>query len=158
MTRIGKLTLSCIAIAATFLAIRHGANALHATLPKDMPPNAQFLPSGYDISRNEAEGEWIACRLDPDADADFCRVTDAHGVVIYQGNFLPLSGAQPAPPSDLKVATDKPEGDLWVEGRSADGPVPMIPLVNGQVLAPVVDRFNLATLWTDDPEALRRVQ
>jgi len=158
MTAITKLVVSCFVVAGTVLAFRHGANALQATLPGDMPANAQFVQSGYDIARNEPKGEWIACRSDTGEDANFCRVTDPHGMVIYEGDFLPVYGMDPVPDSKLKVATNEEEKELWIDGPTADGPVPLIPLADGDVLAPIGDASSLASRWSNDPAALRRVQ
>jgi hypothetical protein len=158
MTVITKLAVSCLVAAGTVLAVQHGVNALHPTLPKDMPGNAQFLQSGYDVARNEPKGEWIACRPDAAQDANFCRVTDAHGMVIYQGDFLPIYSRGPVQEANLKVSTSEQEKNLWIDGPTSDGPVPVIPLADGDVLVPVADQPALAARWNRNPDGLARLQ
>jgi len=156
MTIVGQFALSYAIAAGTVLVVQHGVKALYATLPKDMPANAQFLQSGYDVARNEPKGEWIACSVDAGQNANFCRVTDPHGMVIYQGDFLPVSGMAAVPEQDLKASTNEEEKDLWVHGPTDDGPIPVIPLANGDVLAPIADQPVLAARSGDAPEGLRR--
>jgi hypothetical protein len=157
MTVATKLTISLLTTAAIVLAARHGATALHPSLPKDMPATSQFVQSGFDIASDEPKGDWIACRENDDRSADFCRVTDAHGTVIYQGDFVPVDGTAAVPQDQLQIAAGNDE-NLWVDGPSDEGPVPAIPLANGSILVPVADSIALADRWKVDPDELRRVQ
>jgi len=123
-----------------------------------MPANAQFLQSGFDVAKNEPEGEWVACRSDAAQNANFCRVTDPHGIVIYQGDFVSVSASQPVPDRDLKVSSREEEKNLWIDGPTEKGPVPVIPLANGQVLTPIADQPALAARWSNDPDELQRLE
>jgi hypothetical protein len=123
-----------------------------------MPSNSVFVQSGYNLDRNEAVGDWIACRAKEDASADTCRVTDAKGDVIYQGDFLPVDGGPIVLDSQIKVAAEGEKRDLWVNGPAEGGPVPVIPLASGQVLVPADDTAALADRWRMNPDELRRVQ
>ncbi len=151
-----KLILSALVIVGAVLVVRHGAAAFNPALPADMPKNAAFVPAGYDLAHNEKQGEWIACSNDTEQGADLCRVTDAHGAVIYQGAFLPLSGAHAMSDDQLEVATSG-KANIWVDGPFGEGPVPVIPLANGQLLVPSADAYALAERWSKNPEELHRL-
>jgi hypothetical protein len=158
MTATAKLVASLVITAGTVLLVRHGVTALNPAIPKDMPRNAYFAQSGYNLQRNEPLGDWIACRLDAEQNADLCRVTDNHGVVIYQGEFLPLHGSQPVPADQLKIAANDDPGSLWVRGPAEGGPVPVIPLVNGKILVPRDDSDALADRWAKNSDELNRIE
>ncbi len=157
MTAPTKLAISLLLTAGTVMVVLHGKDAPHPAIPRDMPRNAYFVQSGYDLDRNEATGNWIACSNDTDQNTNLCRVTDAHGTVIYQGDFLPLNGAQPVPDRDLKVASTDSD-KMWVTGPAEAGPVPVIPLANGQILVPADDSEVLSARWKSDPDDLQRVE
>jgi len=96
MTETTKWLASIAMTAVLVLAVRHGVAALQPDIPQDMPRGTSyFVQSGYNLQRNEPIGQWIACRPDLPQGGDLCRVTDNHGMVIYQGEFLPLRGNQP---------------------------------------------------------------
>lgn len=122
-----------------------------------MPANSYFLQSGYNLQRNEPIGQWIACRPDPGQGADLCRVTDHTGQVIFQGDYLPLHGAEALPAEELQVATGEVLNDLWVRGPAESGPVPVIPLANGKILVPAADADALADRWARNPDELHRI-
>ncbi|ADW70260.1 hypothetical protein [Granulicella tundricola] len=145
-----KILLLAVALVAVVLAVRHGGIAMQASLPKDMPENAHFLQSGYDVNTNEAKGNWIACRVDSEQGVNWCRVTDAHGMVVYEGNYLPVDSSSPVPESELKIVADSPS-KLWVNGPVESSPVPVIKLANGRLLVPSADRGPLAERWKIDP-------
>ena len=156
MSVTAKLILSCFVVVGSVLVVRHGAAALTPAVPQDMPKNAAFVPAGYDLAHNEKQGEWIACSNDPDRGTDSCRVTDAHGAVIFQGEFLPVNGSQAVPGDQLKIATSG-KADMWVEGPTEEGPVPVIPLANGEILVPSDDAYALAVRWSKDPGEFQRL-
>ena len=156
MTVLSKLSLACLMVLGMVMVARHGATALRPELPHDMPGGSYFVQSGYDLDHNEPRGEWIACHDDAADGSDFCRVTDAHGAVIYQGEFLTVEGAARVPASQLQVAGGA-QRDLWVQGPAEAGPVPVIKLTSGQVLVPRDDTAALAERWQQNPEELRRV-
>ena len=151
-----KLVVSVVATAAIVLAARHGAEALQPAIPRNMPASARFVPSGFDLRSAEARGDWIACRMDEEQSADLCRVTDAHGTVIYQGEFLTVNGDAAVPDMQLRIAAATDES-LWVDGPAGEGPVPVIPLVDGTLLAPAGETSALTDRWKSDPDELRRV-
>jgi hypothetical protein len=157
MTVTSKLVLSLFITAGTVMVVRHGADALKPIVPRDMPANAYFVQEGYDVDRNEPTGDWIACRADGAQNADYCRVTDARGSVIYQGDFLPVNGSDPVPASELKIAV---AGDdkIWVNGPAEGSPVPVLPLADGNILVPADDSYALGNRWTNNPEELHRIQ
>ncbi len=157
MTVTTKLVLSLFITAGTVMAVRHGADALKPVIPRDMPANSYFMQEGYDVERNEPTGDWIACRLDSTQNVDYCRVTDAHGNVIYQGDFLPVNGGAPLPASELKFALAADE-KIWVTGPAEGSPVPILPLADGNILVPANDSYALANRWSNDPEELQRIQ
>ena len=139
-----------------FLLVRHGNTALHPALPSDMPAQAQFMQSGYDIAHLEPTGEWIACGTDRAEQANWCRVTDAGGQVVYEGDYLPLHGQNALPLEGIHLSHADPT-KLWVSGPVEAAPVPVIPLVGGEVLVPASDRDALADRWAGHPQELQNL-
>ncbi len=157
MTASSKLAGFVLIAVSAILLIRHGASALRPTLPKNMPATAQFVVSGYDLQHNEPKGDWIACRPDLVEQASFCRVTDSHGMVIFQGNFLPVSGHRAVSQANLRISS--PDlSKMFVRGPAEGGLVPVIPLVSGEILVPAADSIALADRWAKDPDELQRLQ
>ena len=136
--------------------VRHGGMSMRPALPADMPAQASFLQSGYDISRLEPRGSWIACGTDHRQETNWCRVTDARGDVVYEGDYLPLHGQAPLPLEKIELSRADPD-KLWITGPVEGGPVPVFPLANGNVLVPAADRDALATRWAQNPSELRAI-
>ena len=155
--RASRLALLLILAAGTFFLIRHGNMAINPSLPTDMPRGAHFVQSGYDVAHLEARGDWVACSTDSAQNTDFCRVTDQHGNVVYEGDFLPLRSENPVSAEDLQVARIDAD-HLWVQGPAEEGPVPVIPLANGQMLVPADDNEALADRWRNNPAEFRRLE
>ena len=152
-----KVALGVLSVIAGVLLITHARLGLQPARPRDMPAGAHFVESSYDISRNEAKGDWIACSTDSAQNADFCRVTDDRGEVVYQGDFLPLRSQQPLPADQLQVGQMNADY-LFVQGPAEEGPVPVIKLTNGVVLVPAADSEALADRWSNHPEELRQIE
>jgi hypothetical protein len=152
-----KAAVILLSVVGTILILRHANLAIQPALPRDMPRGADFVPVGYDLQHLESRGEWIACSTDTAQNADFCRVTDARGEVVYQGDFMPLGSFTPLPADQLQVARINAE-HLWVQGPAENGPVPAIPLLNGAVLVPADDSEALADRWINNPLELRQIQ
>jgi hypothetical protein len=152
-----KLSLFVLTVIATLFVLRNGDRAMHASVPRDMPSDSHFIPTGFDVNHSEAKGQWVACRADAAEQTDWCRVTDARGTVVYQGGFVPVSTPQPLPDSELRVASNT-SGHLWVQGPAEASPVPVIPLASGQLLVPVQDREALHDRWAANPDELRQIQ
>ena len=129
---------------------------MRPALPSDMPAQAQFMQSGYDIAHLEPTGAWIACGTDRAAQANWCRVTDAHGQVVYEGDYLPLRNQVPLPLDRIELSHSDPT-KLWVSGPTEGAPVPVIPLVDGDFLVPSADRDALADRWAGDPQELQNL-
>jgi hypothetical protein len=142
--------------AAVILTIRHGAAALRPARPNDMPVDSQFVVSGYDLLHNEPKGDWVACRPDLPEGANFCRVTDAHGSVIFQGDFLTVADSRPVPQARLRIASADLD-HMFVRGPAEGGLVPIIPLAGGELLVPAADSTALADRWAKDPDELQRI-
>ena len=157
MTLTAKLTLSIVLAAGVVLIATHGFAALRPALPKNMPEDSLFVQSGYDIQSNEPTGDWIACQADSYQGTDTCRVTDAHGSVIFQGEFMPINGSRPVAGSQLRLANISLK-NLWVDGPAEGGPVPVLPLEGGEVLVPSDDVYALTYRWRNNPEELRRIR
>ncbi len=147
-----KVLAVCVVCVAATLVVRHGEAAMRPALPSDMPAQAQFLQSGYDVTKLEAQGDWVACGVDQDQGQDWCRVTDKDGLVVYQGDFLPLTSDAPLPGGELNVSAAHPE-HLWVAGPGGV-PEPVIPLTGGALLVPAADRAALADRWSSHPEEM----
>jgi hypothetical protein len=156
MNRFEKFGVVTFVVVAGVILLRHAGTAIHASVPKDMPQTASFVQSGYDLSRNEAQGNWIACQENSASAADYCRVTDQKGIVVFQGDFLPIGTAREVPTSHLKVDVAD-ANKMWVQGPAERGPVPVITLADGQVLVPVADQTALKQRWAGDPSEFRRV-
>lgn len=152
-----KLFLFLFAIAASGMVLSHGLTALDADLPGDMPANSRFVQTGYDLLKNEPKGEWVACRAYAASNADYCRVTDAKGIVVYQGSFVLSRTASAATDDQLNIAPANTRF-LWVNGPVEGAPVPVIPLGNGDLLVPAADRDALVDRWSSNPEELHQIQ
>ncbi len=155
MNAITKTLLLVVAIFAGYFLVVHGDRALSASLPKDMPRDADFIQTGYDIDHNEARGQWIACRDNHEERNDFCRVTDARGTVVYQGAFAPYDYPNSLPNDQLKISSTA--SNIWVTGPAESGPIPVIPLQNGKLLVPLQDREALADRWSRNPTELHQI-
>lgn len=155
MSKSARFILFLLAIVGGYFLVVHGDRALHASVPKDMPRDANFIQTGYDLDHNEAEGQWIACRNDYAENNAFCRVTDSHGIVVYQGAFSPYDYSPPPPNDQLQVAGTA--SNIWVTGPSSQALVPVIPLRNGKLLVPTQDREALADRWARNPEELHQI-
>ena len=155
MSAFTKTLLFLVALIAGYFLVVHGERALDASLPNDMPRDANFIQSGFDLEHNEAKGQWVACRDNHAEDNDFCRVTDPKGIVVYQGAFTPSDNTAPLPNDQLQVSTTS--GSIWITGPAERGPVPVIPLKNGKLLVPVQDREALADRWSRNPAELRQI-
>ena len=150
MSPLTKMVLFCcvVLIAATMLL--HANQALDPALPNDMPADSRFIPTGYDLEHNERKGSWVSCRLIA-AGEDECRVTDAHGLVIYQGSFLPVN------PGNAELATSTKSQLRWVHGPAEGAPVPVIPSSDGMLLVPHDDRDALVDRWNQHPDEWQAV-
>ena len=149
-----KAVLFCCVALVVVTLILHGNQALDPALPKDMPADSRFMPSGYDLEHNERKGYWVACQPDGTG-GNFCRVTDAHGMVIFQGGFLPVKGAQSVTEAGSTPAPGKLQ---WVDGPSEGAQVPIIPMSDGSVLVPRDDRDALLDRWNQHPEEWQRLE
>jgi len=145
-------------VALSFLVVftvNRGRTSLDATLPKDMPGDARFVRTGYDLATNEYVGLWVACMPNLEEQTNLCRVTNQRGDVIFQGQFLPVDTQQPVPAAQLKIGTlDK--DNLWTDGPAESAPVPVIPLADGQRLVPVIDRAAILDRWAANPAESRK--
>ena len=157
MSLFGKTALFAVVAFGSVIAVRHAERGMNASVPKDMPEDSHFLPSGFNVANNEQTGDWIACRVDAQQATDWCRVTDQRGMVVYQGDFLPLNSAAPLPGNALAVASTDPQ-KMWVRGPAEAGPVPVIPLQGGNVLVPAADRDALRQRWAVDSTEISRIE
>ena len=151
-----KISAFSLAVCGGVLLAQHAIRATNAALPSDMPRDAHFLASGFDIATSEAQGNWIACRVNPEQATDWCRVTDQKGSVVFQGDYLPADSPIAVSADELQVANVRPDR-IWVRGPVEQGPVPVIALTNGKVLVPAADREALDQRWSLDPAELNRV-
>ncbi len=157
MTNSSKFALSVLLAGGIAILTLHGMRALGPSVPTNMPSDSHFIQSGYDLRHNEPLGNWISCRADAAQAADFCRVTDNRGIVIYQGEFTSLSGSRAVPQADLRFTPADPRG-IWTRGPAENAPVPVIFLVGGQILVPAADSDALANRWAKDPDELARLE
>ena len=151
-----RLSVFCLVCFGCIQLLRHGRSAMQPTLPSDMPSQSRFMQSGYDVARLEPTGNWIACGTDRTEQANWCRVTDAHGQVVFEGDYLPLRSQTPLPLDRIQLSRANPSS-LWVHGPSEGSPVPVIPLASGDVLVPLVDREALADRWSGNPQELQSI-
>ena len=112
------------------------------------------LQSGYDVSHLEPRGNWVACGIDSEQQTNWCRVTDARGEVVYEGDYLPLRSQAPLSLTSIRLGYAAPDR-LWVRGPDEGSPVPVIPLASGDVLVPAADRDALAARWAQNPAELQ---
>ena len=156
MGTLSKLALFLVFLSAAIIFIRHSSLALRPALPGNMPAQSSFLQTGFNLQVNEPEGEWVACGQDAEQNTNFCRVSDARGIIVYQGDFLPLRAQGPLPTDQLEVATLR-DAKFWVKSPSQAAPIPVIPLRNGQVLVPAGDREALVDRWATHSEEFQSI-
>lgn len=137
----------CFAIVVVVLGFRAN-QAMNPALPKDMPADARFVATGYDLEHNERKGSWVACHPDSFGESA-CRVTDAHGMVIFEGAFLPVKDARLVNGGAGTPAAGKLH---WVNGPAEGSPVPIIPMTDGSLLVPQADRDALVDRWNQHPD------
>ena len=145
----------CIALLAVGLFYRANI-ALDPARPKDMPENSRFIPTGYDLEHNERKGTWVSCSSGDGLSDMFCRVTDSHGTVIFQGDFLPVRGAGSSTSSSGATLAKSSLG--WVDGPFEGSPVPVIPMTDGSMLVPRDDRDALIDRWNAHPDEWQKLQ
>jgi hypothetical protein len=107
-----------------------------------MPEHSQFLPTGYDLEHNERQGTWVSCEPGEDTVDKQCRVTDTHGTVIFEGDFLPVRDV--GSPSTSASAQLAPTKLGWVTGPVEGSPVPLIALTDGRSR----ERFRSGPGWS----------
>ncbi len=150
-----KAVLFAVAFVAGYFLVVHGSRALDPSLPKDMPQNAHFVQSGFDIEHSEAQGQWIACRDNHGEENNYCRITDLNGTVVYEGAFVPYDHPGSLPDEQLHVSNKST--NIWITGPAKRGPIPVIPMRNGEILVPVQDREALLARWSENPAELRQI-
>jgi hypothetical protein len=121
-----------------------------------MPENSRFMPTGYDLEHNERRGSWVSCVPNENGGDEFCRVTDAIGTVIFQGDFLPVRGS--GSPNGGGPSTLANTGLGWVNGPFEGSPVPLIPMTDGSMLVPRDDRDALIDRWNAHPDEWQKLQ
>ena len=99
MGTLTKLAVSVVVVSAAVVFVRHSATALRPSLPRDMPSQSRFLQTGFNLQVNEPEGEWVACGQDADQQTNFCRISDAHGIIVFQGRLPARAQPWPAAPA-----------------------------------------------------------
>jgi len=149
------IILACLAV-VSFALLHRATRSFDPPLPGDMPADARFLSTGYDLDKNERKGNWVACHEAPPGSGQrSCRVADSQGMVIFEGIYLPVRDAQSVAAAAGQIA---PNGKLgWVTGPSEGLPVPVIPMTDGSVLVPQGDRDALVDRWARDPEEWRNL-
>jgi len=143
--------LTVVLLALTVFIVQRARFGMAAEVPPNMPGDAHFVQTGYDLAQNERVGQWVVCREDVDAGADWCRVTSQRGDVVFEGDFLPLDRTEAVPASQLGIG-QLAGRRLWTPGPAELSPVPVIPLANGEVLVPVADRIALIERWARNPD------
>jgi len=145
----------CLVLLAAGLFYR--ANfSLDPSRPDNMPENSRFIPTGYDLEHNERKGTWVSCDSGSGAGDKLCRVTDPHGVVIFQGNFLPVRESGSLPGNGSEALAESKLG--WVNGPLERSPVPVIPMTDGSMLVPRDDRDALIDRWNAHPDEWKKLR
>ncbi len=139
----------CLALLAVGLIYRANVS-LDPARPDDMPENSRFIPTGYDLEHNERKGTWVSCNAGDGAGDQFCRVTDPHGAVIFEGHFLAVRESGSLPNNGSAALANSSLG--WVNGPVEGSPVPVIPMTDGSMLVPRDDRDALVHRWNAHPD------
>ena len=155
MSSTSKFVLICCVLLVAGTLIYRRDIAINPALPNDMPADARFLATGYDLEHNERRGTWVACQPDGTG-AQRCRVTDARGMVLFQGEYAAVRDAHANPASTIAAPA---AGTLhWVNGPAEGGPVPVIPMTDGTLLVPYADRDALIDRWSQHPEEWQAIK
>ena len=143
-----SVLIACMATVAATMVYRADI-ALDPALPNDMPGDARFMATGYDLDHNERKGSWVACHPGVGGGESFCRVTDAKGAVIFQGAYLPVRNLHPVAAEGQRLAAGTVR---WIHGPAEGAPVPVIPMTDGSLLVPRDDRDAMLDRWNRFPQ------
>jgi hypothetical protein len=80
-------------------------------------------------------GYWLDCWFDEHVNVDRCKLTDVKGNALFEDAFRPCDGLPPVPKGDLVFDTRR-TGNTWTGSYEKGIKVPVIYLMNGQILLP----------------------
>jgi hypothetical protein len=105
--------------------------------PSTVSPEAVFVfaPFKGDVVPVPKKGDWLNCWLDSEHNLNRCRMSDADGILEYEGVFSPSQGSSPVPDIELKIDIKRTGTRMqWVYFR--DQIMPIIHLIGGTILIP----------------------
>jgi len=146
--------LKVVAVLAGIIAV--GAFVLWWTArpparPANVPLNGIYIEKGLvPFKLRSTPGTWIGCWYDSTDRSDHCRITDENGKLEYEDIFLPYKGQAPILQNAL-ILDSQHTGHLWT-GSDKGIRVPVICLINGQILLPKTDFEEIkrkTQFWVD---------
>lgn len=93
-----------------------------------------FEPANVPFTLHQT-GYWLDCWLDQSENTDRCKLTDVKGNTLFEDVFLPCEGPGPISKDNLVFDTRR-TGYSWTGSYEKNVNVPVIFLVNGQILLP----------------------
>ncbi len=103
--------------------------------PRTVSSNALYvLPNNVPFTLHKT-GYWLDCWFDEHADVDRCKLTDENGNGAFEDVFLPCVGQTPLKQWEL-VFNARWTGHTWTRSPNERINVPIVQLVDGQVLLP----------------------
>jgi hypothetical protein len=99
-----------------------------------MPANSVWIEApSLPISWHH--GWWFGCGLSPSGTANYCRLTDANGPLVYGGEYMSCGSRSPIAESDIRLLPPPPGGNMWLFAEGSEGVVGF--LADGDLLLPV---------------------
>jgi len=103
--------------------------------PRTVSSNALYVLPNNVPFRFHKTGYWLECWFDQHDNVDRCKLTDEHGTVSFEDEFLRCAGCTPLPQSEL-VLKKWETGRTWIQSCDKRVNVPIIYLPFGETLLP----------------------
>jgi hypothetical protein len=133
------VSITAIIIAAPFFWMEGGCGWLQTKIflprrPGFMPVNSVWIDAPT-LPISWHRGWWFGCGLSPSGTANYCRLVDAAGSLVYGGDYMSCGSRSPMPESDIHLSPPPPGASMWLFSDGSDGVVGF--LADGDLLLPV---------------------
>lgn len=101
--------------------------------PRFMPVNSVWIEApSLPISWHR--GWWFGCGFSSSGTANYCRLVEAEGSLVYGSEYLPCSSRSPIDEKNIRLVAPPHGASMWLFGEGNDGVVGF--LANGDLLLP----------------------
>jgi len=133
------LSIAALIVALPLFLVEGGCNWLATSVfpprrPRFMPVNSVWIDApSLPISWHH--GWWFGCGLSSSGNANYCRLVEAEGPLVYASEYLPCSTRSPMDENNIHLVPPPDGESMWLFGEGSDGVVGF--LANGDLLLPV---------------------